>query len=60
MVFQDSWWKMSTSSLAILAASAYEISCGKHIDKTNATENPIPITTVSMGNNTDKFIYQTM
>jgi len=27
--FQDSWWNISTSSLVILAASVFEISCGQ-------------------------------
>jgi len=26
--FQDSWWNISTSTLVILAASVFEISCG--------------------------------
>jgi len=37
--FQDSWWTMSVSSLVILAASVFEISCGKQPEKqTNAAE----------------------
>jgi len=29
MGFQDSWWNISVSSLVIIAASVFEISCEK-------------------------------
>jgi len=43
-VFQDSWWNISMSSLVILDASGFEISCGKTDRQTNkhinAAETP--------------------
>jgi len=50
MDYQDSWWNISVSSVVILAASIFDISCGK-IDRqtrrqTNASKNRTPVTTV--------------
>jgi len=57
MDFQNSWWNISTSSLVILAASHFEISCGKKQTKTdrqtdtNTIKNRTPATTVGVGKN---------
>jgi len=52
MGFQDLWWNISMSSLVILAASVFEIWCGKTDRQTNASENlpPFPATAVGLGN----------
>jgi len=51
---QDSQWNISVSSLVILAASVFEILCGKtdrQTDKhTNAAEHPTHSTVVGMDN----------
>jgi len=59
MGFQDSWWNIFISRLAILAASCFGISCRKknrQTDKqtdrqTNAGENHFPATEVGLGKN---------
>jgi len=52
--FHDSPWNISVSSLVILAASVFEILCGKtdrQTDKhTNAAEHPTHSTVVGMDN----------
>jgi len=53
MCFRASSWNISMSSLMILAASFFEISCGKNT-QTNSGENSTPVTAVGVGN---KFIF---
>jgi len=46
--FHDSWWNISVSSLMILAASVYEISCRKIDRQTLVKTVPPPTTAVSV------------
>ena len=54
MGLQDSWWNISVTSLVIVAASVFEISCGKTDRQTdrqiNTAENHIYSTTVGVSN----------
>jgi len=55
MTFQDSWLNISVSSLLILAAAVFEISCGQTDRQThNAVENSTRATTVGEGNLTNR------
>jgi len=49
-VSRTSWWNISISRLVILAASVFEMSCGKTDKHTNTAENltPYPATTVDV------------
>ena len=51
--FQDSWWNISTSSLAFLAPSVCKMSFAK---QTNNGGKPTHTTPVGTGNNTNKHV----